>query len=93
MFKMSENSSVLLPKLVKIDAFPAPEKQKTLENASPEANFEKTTMKPKHIDLEAILEPFWVTWEAYGGLPRHLGANLSQHKPILSHLGANLRPP
>ena len=32
---------------------------KTLENTGPEANFEKNTMKPKHIDLEAILEPFW----------------------------------
>ena len=36
-----------------------PKSKKTLENVDPEANFEKTTMKPKHIDLEAILEPFW----------------------------------
>ena len=33
--------------------------KKTLENVGPEANREKTTMKLKHINLEAILEPFW----------------------------------
>ena len=43
--------------------------------------------------LGAILASSWGTWEAFGGLLGHLGANLSQHKPILSHLGANLRPP
>ena len=31
----------------------------TLENVGPEANREKTTMKLKHINLEAILEQFW----------------------------------
>ena len=36
-----------------------PKSQDTLENVGPEANREKMTMKPKHIDLEAILEPFW----------------------------------
>ena len=36
-----------------------PKSKETLENVGPEANLEKTTMKPKLIDLEAILEPFW----------------------------------
>ena len=31
----------------------------TLENVSPEANRQKMIMKPKHADLETILEPFW----------------------------------
>ena len=35
-----------------------PNHKKTLENVGPEANREKTTMKLKHINLEAILEPF-----------------------------------
>ena len=50
-----------------------PKCKKTLENKGPEANCEKTTMKPKHIDLEAILEPFW----PHLGVPgRPLGAIL-----------------
>ena len=36
-----------------------PKSQNTLENVGQEANCENMTMKPKHIDLEAILEPFW----------------------------------
>ena len=36
-----------------------PKSKETLENVSPEANREKTTMKLKHINLEAIWEPFW----------------------------------
>ena len=36
-----------------------PKGKNTLENVDPEANREKTTMKLKHINLEAILEPFW----------------------------------
>ena len=36
-----------------------PKSKETLENVGPEANREKTTMKLKHIDVEAILEPFW----------------------------------
>ena len=67
------------------------------ENVRQEANREKTTMKPKHIDVEAILEAIWVsswgTWGAFGGHAGRLGTNLSQHKTILSHLGANLGPP
>ena len=42
--------------------------------------------------LGAILAASWGTWEAFGGLLGHLGANLKQHKPILRHLGANLGP-
>ena len=36
-----------------------PKSKNTLENVIPEANPEKTTMKLKHINLEAILETFW----------------------------------
>ena len=74
-----------------------PRSQNTLENVSPEANREKMTMKPKHIDLEAILEPFWPHLGVLGRPLEanfgRLGANLSQHKAILSHLGTNLKPP
>ena len=50
-----------------------PKSQKTWENAGPEANREKTTMKLTHIDLEAILEPFWPHLEVLG---KPLGAIL-----------------
>ena len=43
--------------------------------------------------LGAILASSWGAWEAFGGHFGRLGTNLSQHKAILSHLGANLRPP
>ena len=36
-----------------------PKSENTLENVWPVANREKTTIKLKHINLEAILEPFW----------------------------------
>ena len=36
-----------------------PKSQNTLENVGQEANREKMTMKPKHTDLDAILEPIW----------------------------------
>ena len=79
----------MLPKL--------PKSQNTLENVSPESNRKKTTMNLKHIDLKAILEPFWphleVPGKPFGGHFGRLGANFSQHKAILSHLGANLKPP
>ena len=52
--------------------------QNTLENVGPEANREKLTRQPKHVDLEAILEPFW---HHLGVLGRPLGA-------ILGILGA-----
>ena len=48
-----------------------PKSKKTMETVGPEANFEKNTLKPKHIDLEAILEPFWLH---LGVLGRTLGA-------------------
>ena len=74
-----------------------PKSKATFENVGPEANREKTTRKLKHINVEAILEAIlvssWSTWEAFGGHVGRLGTNLSQHKAILSHLGANLRPP
>ena len=74
-----------------------PKSTNSLENVGQEANREKKTRKLKHIDVEAILEAIlvssWGTWEAFGDLLGQLGANLRQHKPILSHLGANLRPP
>ena len=41
----------MLPKL--------PKSKKTMENAGPEANHEKTTMKLKNINFESILESFW----------------------------------
>ena len=73
-----------------------PKSKNSLEHVGPEANREKKTRKLKHIDVEAILEAIlvssWGTWEAFGGHVGHLGTNLSQHKAILSHLGANLRP-
>ena len=43
--------------------------------------------------LDSILVSSWGTWEAFGDHVGRLGINLSQHKAILSHLGANLRPP
>ena len=43
-----------------------PKSKNTLENVSPEANHEKTTMKLKHINLEAILEAFWPHAEVLG---------------------------
>ena len=36
-----------------------PNSEDTFENVGQEANREKTTMKLKHINLEAILVPFW----------------------------------
>ena len=72
-----------------------PKSQNSLENVSQEANRRKMTRKPKHIDVEAILEALWVsswgTWGILGGHVARLGTNLSQHKTILSHLGANFR--
>ena len=41
----------MLPKL--------PKSKDIFENVGPEANREKTIMKLKNINLEAILEPFW----------------------------------
>ena len=54
-----------------------PKSQNTLENGGPEANREKTTMKLKHVDLKAILEPFWP----------HLGVLRRALEAILGVLG------
>ena len=54
-----------------------PKNQNTLENVGPEANREKTTTKLKHINLEAILEPFWP----------HLGVRGRPLEAILGVLG------
>ena len=43
--------------------------------------------------LGDILDSSWRNLEAFGGHFGRLGANLSQHGAIWSHLGANLRPP
>ena len=71
--------------------------KETLENVSLEANRGKTTMRLKHMDLEAILEPFWphpgVLGRPLGGYFGASRTNLSQHKAIMSHLGANVKPP
>ena len=64
-------------------------KSTILEGANPEKmalaaagatfqNLEKITMKPKHIDLEAILEPFW---PHLGVLGRPLGTFLGSLGP------------
>ena len=66
--KMIEICSKILQKLM---LSKLPNSQNTLENVSPEANREKTTMKLKHIDLKAILEPFW---PHLGVLGKPLGA-------------------
>ena len=56
--------------------------KETLENADPEANCEKTTMKPKHIDLEAILENHFGLILGYlGGLWGPSWASWSQLEP------------
>ena len=57
--KRPKNRQILFQKVSEVDAFKAPEKQKTLENVGPEANREKTTMKLKHINFEPILDSFW----------------------------------
>ena len=55
-----------------------PKSQKAMENAGPEANREKLTRNPKHIHLEAILEPFWPHLRVLG---RPLGAILGVLRP------------
>ena len=54
-----------------------------MENVGPEANHEKLTRKPKHIDLEAILEPFW---PYLGGLLGPFWASWDQLEPTQSDL-------
>ena len=55
-----------------------PKTKNTWENVSPEANREKTSMKLKHINFEAILEPFW---PHLGVLGKPLGAILGVLEP------------
>ena len=55
-----------------------PKSKNTLENVGLEAKCEKMIMKLKHIDLEAILEPFW---PHLGALGRPLGAMLGVWGP------------
>ena len=85
----------MFQKLTKIDAFQATEKQQF--NGKRKQIAKKRFRKLKHIDVAAILEAIlvssWGTWEAFGGHVGRLWTNLSQHKAILSHLGANLKPP
>ena len=54
-----------------------PKSKISFENIDLEAHQEKTTMKLKHINLEAILEPFWP----------HLGVLGSALEAILGVLG------
>ena len=87
---------VFLPKLMKIDAFPAPEKQKNDGKQWSGSKFRKNHHAAKTYrfgsHLGAMVASSWGTWEGLRGHFGRLGANLSQHKPILSHLGANLGP-
>ena len=55
-----------------------PKNKQILENVKLEANCVKTTMKLKHINSEAILEPFWP----------HLGVFGKSLEAILGILGS-----
>ena len=61
-----KNCPILFKKCQKLMLSKLPKSKNTLENVRPEANREKTTMKLKHINLEATLEPFWPHLEALG---------------------------
>ena len=95
--KRHKNRRILFQKVTEIGAFKAPEKQKNVRkrrsgNKSRKNDHEaKTHQFGSH--LGAILASSRGTWEAFRGHFGRLGANWSQHKAILSHLGANLRPP
>ena len=79
------------------DAFKAFEKQrnigKRMSGSKSRKNDHETKTYGFGSHLGAILASSWGTWEAFRGHFGRLGANLSQHKAILSHLGANLMPP
>ena len=83
--------------LTKLDAFKTPEKQKHSGKHRSGSKSRKKDHEAKTYRFEshlgAILASSWGAWVAFGGHFGRLGANLSQHKVILSHLGANLRPP
>ena len=57
--EQSKNCRISFQNVSKLMLSKLPKSKNTLENVGPEANREKTTMKLKHINLEAILEPFW----------------------------------
>ena len=80
--------------MTKIDAFKAPEKQRYIGKRRSGSKSRKNDHEAKTYRFEshlgAILASSWGTWEAFRGHFGRLGANLSQHKAILSHLGANL---
>ena len=84
-------------KMTKIDAFKAPEKPKYIGKRMSGSKSRKNDHEAKTYRFGshpgAILASSWGAWEAFRGHFGRLGANLSQHKAILSHLGANLRPP
>ena len=60
-----------------------PKNNNSLENVGPEANREKTIMKLKHVDLKAILEPFWPHLEVPG---KPLGAILGVLEPTWANI-------
>ena len=88
---------MLFQKVSEIDAFKAPEKQKYIGKRKSGSKSRKNNHEAKTHQfgshLGAILASSWGTWEAFRSYFGRLGANLSQHKAILSHLGDNLRPP
>ena len=63
----------------------------TFENVGQEANCQKNDHEAKTYrfgnHLGAVLASAWGAWEAFRDHFGRLGANLSQHKAILSHLG------
>ena len=90
---------MVLQKTIAFDTFKAPKEQHSKENIMFFTNFLKIMTNDHEAKtygfgshLEAILGSSWGIWKAFGGHFGRLGANLSQHKAILSHLGANLRP-
>ena len=91
------NCRILFQKVSKIDAFKAPEKQKYIGKLRAGSKSRKNNHEAKTYQfgshLGAVLALSWGTWEGFAGHFGRLGANLSQHKAILRHLGANLKPP
>ena len=77
-----------------IDAFKAPEKQKYNGKRRSGSKSRKNNHEAKTYGfgchLEAILVSSWGTLEAFGGHFGQLGANLTQHRAVLSELEASL---
>ena len=80
--------------MTKIDAFKAPEKPKYIGKHRSGSKSRKNYHEAKTYRFGshpgAILASSWGAWEVFRGHFGRLGANLSQHKAILSHLGANM---